>query len=244
MNDLPIFRISGLCVTAGSHSILDSIDLDIPRGGVFGLLGPSGAGKSTLLKCLNRMVELTPSVKIRGSIHFNERELYSRAVDPDQLRTEIGIIFQQPVVFPASIYGNVIFGVKHLHRFHRRDFPAIAERALRDAALWDEVKDRLNMPAARLSVGQQQRLCLARTLACNPQVILMDEPTSALDASSTTAIEELVERLKVDRTIVLVTHSVRQAERLCDSSIDISGGQLAARVPEESHRSRSDVGQS
>jgi phosphate transport system ATP-binding protein len=142
--------------------------------------------------------------------------VYGSGTDPDALRARIGILFQQPVVFPKSIYQNVIFGVKHLGEVSRRDWPTTAERALREAALWDEVKDRLKQSALRLSVGQQQRLCLARALASKPEVILMDEPTSALDPKSTEAIEELMLRLKEHHTLVVVTHNLRQARKVAD----------------------------
>lgn len=212
----PILQTRSLTVTAGARTLLRDISLNIAPRQVFGLIGPSGAGKSTLLKCLNRLIELTPSLKMRGDVCFHDESIFARSTDADALRARIGILFQQPVIFPKSILKNVIFGVKHLGAVKKADLPEVAERALREAALWDEVKDRLHQPALRLSVGQQQRLCLARALAGKPEVILMDEPTSALDPKSTEAIEQLIVRLKADHTIVLVTHNVRQARQLAD----------------------------
>lgn len=212
----PILRIQNLNVHGGERLLIDNVNLDIARGEVLGLIGPSGAGKSTLLRCLNRMTDLTPGLRVTGQILFHNDSIRSSGVDADRLRERIGMMFQQPVVFPQSIYENVIFGLKHLGRFSRAELPAAAEGALREAALWDEVKDRLKESALKLSVGQQQRLCLARTLAIRPEVILMDEPTSALDPHSTQAIEELIGRLKSAHTIVLVTHDHGQAERVCD----------------------------
>jgi phosphate transport system ATP-binding protein len=207
-----ILQIRQLSVTAGPRPLLRDLTLDIPGGGVFGLMGPSGAGKSTLLKCLNRMTELS-GLHVSGDILFHGQSIHH--TNPDELRSRIGILFQQPVVFPKSILANVLFGVKHLGKIPRREWSATAEQALREAALWDEVKDRLRASALKLSVGQQQRLCLARTLATGPEVILMDEPTSALDPRSTAAIEELITRLAATRTIVLVTHNTGQARRVC-----------------------------
>jgi len=229
-----ILQTKNLTVTAGSRALLKDVRLDIPRGGVFGLMGPSGAGKSTLLKCLNRMTEMAAGLKVRGDILFHGQSIY-RGTSPDELRSRIGILFQQPVVFPKSIRANVLFGVRHLGKIPRREWKATAELALREAALWDEVKDRLSASALKLSVGQQQRLCLARTLATGPEVILMDEPTSALDPRSTAAIEELIRRLGAARTIVLVTHNTGQARRVCQRLAFITAvdgaGQCVAEGP-------------
>ena len=216
MADTPILQTQNLTVSAGARDLVRQVSLTIPAGKVFGFIGPSGAGKSTLLKSLNRLVELTPNLRVSGQVLFHGKPVYGGGTDPDALRARIGILFQQPVVFPKSIYQNVIFGVKHLGEIPRADWPVAAERALREAALWDEVKDRLKQPALRLSVGQQQRLCLARALAGQPEVILMDEPTSALDPKSTEAIEDLMLRLKEHHTIVVVTHNLRQARKVAD----------------------------
>lgn len=213
----PILEARNLAVhTTSGQTILRNVNLAVAPRQVYGLIGPSGAGKSTLLKCLNRMTELSPNLRVSGEVRLEGRSIYDRAVNADDLRARIGMLFQQPTVFPKSIYQNVIFGVRRLGLVRRRDWPEVAESALREAALWDEVKDRLKEPATRLSVGQQQRLCLARALACDPEVILMDEPTSALDPRATHEIEELLGRLKENRTIVLVTHNISQARRVAD----------------------------
>ena len=212
-----VLQVRALSVFAGKRQLLRTVSFSIPARQVFGVIGPSGAGKSTLLRCLNRLIDLDSSLRLEGDIHLHGRSIFAPDVDVDALRARMGILFQQPVVFPVSIYKNVLFGARHLGRVARAEWPALAERALREAALWDEVKDRLHEPGVKLSVGQQQRLCLARTLAVDPEVILMDEPTSALDAKSTEAIEELILRLKSTRTIVLVTHNLAQARRLVGS---------------------------
>lgn len=222
----PIFDVRDLSVHAGRRTLLDSVSLQIPQGGVFGLIGPSGAGKSTLLKSLNRMLDLTPGLSVSGQVDFHGSPLYHRSVNPDALRTRIGMLFQQPVVFPGSILANVTFGIRHHGTVARCDLPRVAEEALRDACLWDEVKDRLSSAATTLSIGQQQRLCLARTLAYSPEVILMDEPTSALDPRSTAAIENLIGTLAKKITIVLVTHNHTQAEILCGCIARVAGGKL------------------
>ena len=212
----PALEVRDLTVTAGRRTILRGVNLRIPPRQVFGLIGPSGAGKSTLLRCLNRLVELSPGLRVSGDVLLDGRSIYGPAVRADDLRARVGMLFQQPVTFPRSVYQNVIFGVRHLGTVPRRRWPEVAEAALREAALWDEVKDRLGEPAGRLSVGQQQRLCLARTLACGPEIILMDEPTSALDARSTQQIEEMIVRLKARHTVILVTHNIPQARRVAD----------------------------
>jgi phosphate transport system ATP-binding protein len=212
----PVFRVQSLSVSAGKRSVLRAVNLEIQARQVFGIIGPSGAGKSTLLRCLNRMIDLTPNLQVEGDVQFHSQSIRAAGTDVDALRARIGMLFQQPVVFPKSIYENVIFGVRHLGQVKKADWPDTAERALREAALWNEVKDRRHEPAMRLSVGQQQRLCLARALAVNPDVILMDEPTSALDPKSTESIEELIPQLKSRRTVVLVTHNLAQARRVTD----------------------------
>ncbi|MGI8436747.1 MAG: phosphate ABC transporter ATP-binding protein [Chthoniobacterales bacterium] len=212
-----IFRVSNLSVTVRGHSILRKVNAVIEANQVFGIIGPSGAGKSTFLRCLNRLSDLTPELEVSGSIEYRGRSIYAAAIDPDELRASIGFLFQQPVIFPTSIYKNVVFGLRHIRR--GLSFTALreaAESALVEAALWDEVRFRLHDSALTLSVGQQQRLCLARVLATKPDVILMDEPTSALDPKSTAAIEELILQLKQRHTIILVTHNVQQARRVTD----------------------------
>ncbi|MGH8005934.1 MAG: phosphate ABC transporter ATP-binding protein [Candidatus Binatia bacterium] len=212
----PILQVQRLTVKAGKREILRNVDLSVRPGQVFGIIGPSGAGKSTLLKCLNRLIDLTPGLRVDGDVRFHGHSIYCNGTDVDSLRARVGMLFQQPVVFPCSIFHNVIFGVRHLRRLSRKRLAETAEYALREAALWEEVKDRLHEPALRMSVGQQQRLCLARTLAVGSEVILMDEPTSALDPKATEAIEELIVRLKHRHAIVLVTHNISQARRVTD----------------------------
>lgn len=211
-----ILRLENVSVVAGAKPILRGVTLDVPEGSVFGLIGPSGVGKSTLLKCCNRLTDLIPGLRVEGSITFRGQSVLGRRIDADALRAKIGILFQQPAVFPRSIMANVLFGVSHLGSVPRRELPMVAERALREVALWDEVKDRLTSSAIYLSVGQQQRLCLARTLATNPDVILMDEPTSALDPQASEVIEQLILRLRGSRSVVIVTHNFAQARRVCD----------------------------
>ena len=210
----PVLTARNLSVHAGSNTLLRNANLDIHSGQVFGIIGPSGAGKSTLLRALNRLTDLIPGLRVCGDVRLGGESIYSSHVDANAVRARIGMLFQQPVVFPVSIADNVLFGAKRLRRMNRGEQHDLAEQALREAALWDEVKDRLRTSALSLSVGQQQRLCLARALAVRPEVILMDEPTSALDPKSTQAIEELILRLQEQHTIVLVTHNVAQARRV------------------------------
>ncbi len=241
-----IIRIRNLSVTAGSKEILREVDLDIEPNQVFGLIGPSGAGKSTLLRCLNRLTDLDRSLRVTGDVVMHGKSIRDANVNSDDLRIQIGMLFQQPVVFPASILKNVLFGVRHHKVVPKVEWNNVVEKALREAALWDEVKDRLQAPACKLSVGQQQRLCLARTLAVNPEVILMDEPTSALDPKSTRAIEDLMANLKTTRTIVLVTHHLDQARRLCDHVAFVTAqpgnvGRIACSGPANAILDRTDL---
>ncbi len=211
-----VFRVENLHVAARGQAILRDVTVSIPPRQVFGIIGPSGAGKSTFLRCLNRLTDLTPELQVRGRIEYRGESIHARTLDPDALRARIGFLFQQPVVFPKSILENALFGLRHLRRLSKRQLAEAAERSLTEAALWNEVRDRLHDSALTLSVGQQQRLCLARALATEPEVILMDEPTSALDPKSTAAIEELILKLKARHTIVLVTHNIAQARRVTD----------------------------
>lgn len=213
----PVLSAADVTVSSQGGPLLRAVDLEIPVGGVFAVIGPSGAGKSTLLKIFNRMLELeTPPLRVSGEVRFHGRSIHGPGVDPDELRSRIGMLSQQPIVFPTTIARNVLFGVRHVERLSRRGLTARMEEALTSAALWDEVKDRLQSPAVELSVGQQQRLCLARALALRPEVILMDEPTSALDPRATAAIEALISGLARSHTIVLVTHDLDQARRVAD----------------------------
>ncbi|HXU32011.1 MAG TPA: ATP-binding cassette domain-containing protein [Thermoanaerobaculia bacterium] len=203
-----------LGVTHAGRPLLRGIDLRVEDRRVLALVGPSGAGKTTLLSCLNRMIELAPGIRQEGEVFLFGESIARR--DADAVRREVGMLFQQPVIFPGSIADNVLFGLRHAGIAPRASFPERLERALGEAALWDEVKDRLREPAASLSVGQQQRLCLARALAVEPRVLLLDEPTSALDPRSTEAIEERIREIAKSRAIVLVTHSLGQARRVAD----------------------------
>jgi phosphate transport system ATP-binding protein len=212
----PILRVADLAVHAGDRALIRGVNFAVAPGQVFGLIGPSGAGKSTLLRALNRLTDLIPGLRVSGEVALHGRSIFAPGTDVNALRAKVGLLPQQPVVFPVSVEENVIFGAKRVRKLSRSERTELVEAALTEAALWAEVKDRLRAPASSLSVGQQQRLCLARTLAVEPDVILMDEPTSALDPRSTQAIEDLIVRLKARRTIVLVTHNVAQARRVTD----------------------------
>jgi phosphate transport system ATP-binding protein len=210
-----VVEVDNVSVRAGDRPLLQGASLKIPEKEVFGIIGPSGGGKSTLLRVINRLSDLT-GVKVTGDVRLHGKSIFASGTDVDALRARVGMLFQQPVTFPTTIRENVLFGAKRLRRMSHAEQDECVEAALREAAIWDEVKDRLRTPAGKLSVGQQQRLCLARTLATKPEVILMDEPTSALDPRSTEAIEALVKRLKEHHTIVLVTHNLRQARQVAD----------------------------
>lgn len=211
-----VLSVHGLTVYSTHRTLLRNVGLHVPGNRALVIIGASGAGKSTLLRCLNRMIDLTPNLHVEGDVLFRGQSIRAPGTDVDALRAHIGMLFQQPVVFPQSIYQNVLFGVRHLGRVRKADWAGAAERALSEAALWNEVKDRLHEPALRLSVGQQQRLCLARTLAVDPEVILLDEPTSALDRESAELIEDRLIELKRERALVVVTHDLRQARKLGD----------------------------
>lgn len=213
---LPVLSVRDLAVSADGKSLLRSVGFDVLARQVFGIIGPSGAGKSTLLRALNRLADLIPALRVTGEVRLRGESIYAPGIDVNALRARVGMLFQQPVIFPTSIGDNVLFGARRLHYLTRSERRELTETALREAALWDEVKDRLHHSALTLSIGQQQRLCLARALAVQPEIILMDEPTSALDPRSTQAIEELIVRLKARHTIVLVTHNVAQARRVTD----------------------------
>ena len=212
----PILETRDLSVHVGAKSLIRSVSFAVRAGQVFGLIGPSGAGKTTLLRALNRLTDLIPGLRVTGEVLLRGESIHAPGVDVNALRAKVGMLFQQPVIFPASIADNVLFGAKRLQKLARNERTEFVESALREAALWDETKDRLRTPATSLSVGQQQRLCLARALAVQPEIILMDEPTSSLDPKSTQAIEELIVRLKQRHTIVIVTHNVAQARRITD----------------------------
>ncbi|MDE2334332.1 MAG: phosphate ABC transporter ATP-binding protein PstB [Rhodospirillales bacterium] len=212
----PKIAIHGLDFYYGANHALKSITLDFPERQVSALIGPSGCGKSTLLRCLNRMYDLYPGQHATGEVMMDGMNVIGPGVDVDLLRSRVGMVFQKPTPFPMSIRENIAFGVRLHERPSRAEMEERVEWSLTRAALWDEVKDRLHTPATGLSGGQQQRLCIARTIAVRPEVILFDEPTSALDPISTLKVEELIDELKRDFTIAMVTHNMQQAARVAD----------------------------
>jgi phosphate transport system ATP-binding protein len=209
-----VFRLEDLSVSYGAAPAISGVSLEIYRNGITAIIGPSGCGKSTFIRCLNRMNDLVPGVSVGGRVLYHGIDLYGSDVDPVEVRRRIGMVFQKANPFPKSIYDNVAFAPRVLGL--RDDLDGRVERALRRAALWDEVKDRLKRSGLALSGGQQQRLCIARALAVEPEVILLDEPASALDPISTAAIEDLMHELKRDYTLVIVTHNMQQAARVAD----------------------------
>lgn len=214
----PILESKNLHLYYGETEALKGIDMKIGKNEITALIGPSGCGKSTFLKTLNRMNDLIPSVRITGEVTLQGKDIFSPDVDVTALRRQVGMVFQKPNPFPMSIYDNIAYGPR-LHGNHsKRELDEIIENALRGAALWDEVKDRLKKSALGLSGGQQQRLCIARALAVQPDVLLMDEPTSALDPGSTLRIEDLMDELKKEYTVVIVTHNMQQAARISDQT--------------------------
>ena len=221
-----IITVKDLCLWYGSHKALKDININIPDQSITALIGPSGCGKSTFLKTLNRMNDLIPDVKITGDVRYQGKDIFGADVDVSQLRREIGMVFQKPNPFPMSIYDNIAYGPRTHGIKGKAQLDEIVERSLRDAAIWDEVKDRLKKKALGLSGGQQQRLCIARALAVEPNVLLMDEPTSALDPISTSKIEELAMELKEKYTIVIVTHNMQQAVRISDNTAFFLLGEL------------------
>ena len=209
-----VFSVSDLNVSYHGNVALDGVDLDVHKNTVTAFIGPSGCGKSTFIRCFNRMNDLIPGAEVTGTVLYHGRDLYGSEVDPVEVRRRIGMVFQKPNPFPKTIRDNVAFGPRVLGM--KKGLDERVERALRQAALWDEVKDRLSENALGLSGGQQQRLCIARAIAVEPDVILMDEPASALDPISTARIEDLVHELKRAYTIVIVTHNMQQAARVAD----------------------------
>ncbi len=210
-----VFGLRDVHVYYGSFLALRGVTLDIGRNEITAFIGPSGCGKSTLIRCLNRMNDLIPGARVEGAIDYHGQDLYGDGVDPVEVRRRIGMVFQKPNPFPKSIYDNVAYGPRVMG-LKPRSMNDLVEESLRGAALWDEVKDKLKQSALALSGGQQQRLCIARAIAVSPDVILMDEPCSALDPMSTARIEDLMEKLKQDYTIVIVTHNMQQAARVSD----------------------------
>ena len=209
----------------GDFQALKNISVEIPEKQVTAFIGPSGCGKSTFLKCFNRMNDLVSGCKIEGEFYVGKTDIYGK-IDVNELRKNIGMVFQKPNPFPMSVYDNIAYGPRTFGITKHADLDEIVEKSLRQAAMWDELKDRLNKSALGLSGGQQQRLCIARSLAANPKILLMDEPTSALDPISTGKIEELMEELKKEITIVIVTHNMQQATRIADKTAFFLLGEL------------------
>lgn len=201
----------------GAHHALHDISIDFPTRQVTAMIGPSGCGKSTLLRIFNRMYDLYPGQRATGEVMFDGRNILDKSIDLDVLRARVGMVFQKPTPFPMSIYDNILFGVRLHERLSRSEMDERVQDVLTRVALWNEVKDRLKAPASGLSGGQQQRLCIARSIATRPEVLLLDEPTSALDPISTARIEELLDELKEEFTIAIVTHNMQQAARCADN---------------------------
>jgi phosphate transport system ATP-binding protein len=227
----PHMRIQDLNVWYSSDQALKNIAADIPARGITAIIGPSGCGKSTLLKSLNRLLEETEGVRVTGRVLLDGDDIYSPGVDVTEIRTRVGLLAPKPFPLPMSIYDNVAYGPRIHNRRNGRRLDQVVERHLQEAGLWEEVRDRLRAPASRLSTGQQQRLCLARALAVEPEVLLCDEPTSALDPISAQRIEAQLQGLKEKMTIVVVTHLLRQARRLADHVIFLWMGELVETGP-------------
>ena len=223
---MSIITAKDLCLWYGTTQALKNINIEIPERSITALIGPSGCGKSTFLKTLNRMNDLIPIVRIEGTVTYGGQDIFAPGVDVNDLRKEIGMVFQKPNPFPMSIYDNIAYGPRTHGIKNRVQLDEIVEEALQGAAIWDEVKDRLKKSALGLSGGQQQRLCIARALAVKPKVLLMDEPTSALDPISTSKIEDLTQQLKKDYTIIMVTHNMQQAVRISDNTAFFLLGEL------------------
>ena len=221
-----IYSVKDFNLWYGNTHALKNIQLDIPTKEVTAIIGPSGCGKSTFIKTLNRMVELVPIVKMTGSIIYNEQNIFDPRYKVEQLRTDVGMVFQKPNPFPKSIYENIAYGPKIHGVKDKSVLDEVVEKSLKGAALWDEVKDRLKENAFGLSGGQQQRLCIARSLAVEPEVLLMDEPTSGLDPMSTAKVEDLIQTLKKDYSIIIVTHNMQQAARISDQTAFFLNGEV------------------
>lgn len=223
---MSIISVKDLNLWYGNSHALKNINIEIPEKSITALIGPSGCGKSTFLKTINRMNDLIDSVKIEGEILYGDTNIFDPSVDVNELRREIGMVFQKPNPFPMSIYDNIAYGPRTHGIKNKAKLDDIVEKSLRGAAIWDEVKDRLKKSALGLSGGQQQRLCIARALAVEPKILLMDEPTSALDPISTSKIEELANSLKKCYTIIIVTHNMQQAVRISDNTAFFLLGEL------------------
>ena len=221
-----IIEVRDMNLWYGASQALHHVDIDIPEKSITALIGPSGCGKSTFLKTLDRMNDLVPGVKVTGEIRYRGTDIFDPSVDVNELRRQIGMVFQKPNPFPMSIYDNIAYGPRTHGTTGKAKLDEIVEQSLRGAAIWDEVKDRLKKSALSLSGGQQQRLCIARALAVEPEILLMDEPTSALDPISTSKIEELANELKSKYTIIIVTHNMQQAVRISDQTAFFLLGEL------------------
>ena len=223
---MSIITAKDLCLWYGATQALKNINIEIPERSITALIGPSGCGKSTFLKTLNRMNDLIPTVRIEGTVTYGGQDIFAPSVDVNDLRKEIGMVFQKPNPFPMSIYDNIAYGPRTHGIKNKIQLDDIVEEALPGAAIWDEVKNRLKKSALGLSGGQQQRLCIARAMAVKPKVLLMDEPTSALDPISTSKIEDLTQQLKKEYTIIMVTHNMQQAVRISDNTAFFLLGEL------------------
>lgn len=219
----PVLETRNLSVAYGNNTAISNVMFQVPKNSVVSLIGPSGCGKSTLLRCFNRMNDLIPSATVKGTVKFAGQDIYGPDVDPTEIRFRIGMVFQRPNPFPKSIYENVAFGPRI--NGITDDLDEIVESSLRRAAVWDEVKDRLSDSGLSVSGGQQQRICIARALAVNPEIVLMDEPASSLDPISTQAIEQLIQELSSEVTIVIVTHNMQQATRISDYAAVMMAGE-------------------
>ncbi|MCL9816398.1 phosphate ABC transporter ATP-binding protein PstB [Natronocalculus amylovorans] len=225
--DTTVVEAQNLDVFYGSDQAIDNVSMEIPEHKVTAMIGPSGCGKSTFLRCINRMNDQIDVCRVEGDITFHGKNVYDNDVDPVALRRKIGMVFQKPNPFPKSIYDNVAYGLRVQGREKEVDLDAEVERALRGAALWDEVNDKLDSSGLDLSGGQQQRLCIARAIAPDPEVILMDEPTSALDPIAAAKIEDLIDDLADEYTVIIVTHNMQQAARISDkTAVFLTGGEL------------------
>ena len=221
-----IITTNDLCLWYGKTQALRDINISVPEGSITALIGPSGCGKSTFLKTLNRMNDLVPDVRITGSVKYRGKDIFAPGTDVNELRRQIGMVFQKPNPFPMSIYDNIAYGPRTHGIRSKAKLDEIVETSLKNAAIWDEFKDNLKKSALELSGGQQQRLCIARALAVKPDVLLMDEPTSALDPISTSKIEDCVMKLKENYTIVIVTHNMQQAVRISDRTVFFLLGEI------------------
>jgi phosphate transport system ATP-binding protein len=226
MTDKGIFEVKDLNLYYGKTHALKNITIDIGARSITAIIGPSGCGKSTFLKCLDRMNDLVPGTRVEGTVNFKGKNIYDKDVDVVELRKNIGMVFQKPNPFPMSVYDNVAYGPRVHGMRDKAKLDSIVETSLRQAALWDELKGRLNDSAMSLSGGQQQRLCIARCLAVEPEVILMDEPCSALDPIATSKIEDLMQKLKDKYTIIIVTHNMQQAARVSEKTAFFLMGEL------------------